>query len=322
MHTHSHHTEGAYSASDHAAVRAARRVTWVGSAVNALLAGLKVFAGLMGRSSAMVADGVHSFSDLITDIIVIVFVGVSRRKADQAHQYGHGKYETLATLLIAVLLVWVAVMFAADGVDNIFKALRGQEPPRPTWLALGMAIASIASKEVLYQYTRRVGERIHSAIVVANAWHHRSDALSSVATLLGIAGAMFLGEQWRILDPIAAVVVSVFIMIVAVQIGVPALRELLEASLPAEVREGMGRIIGGTPGVRAWHHFASRRNGNMMITDFHIKVDGGITVHEAHAIANDVEERLRRAYGTDLRVGIHIEPYEGEPTDADGRCAD
>lgn len=305
---------------DRQVVRTARHVTWVGFWVNAALGVLKVLAGIFGRSTAMVADGVHSFSDFITDIIVIVFVGISRRKADATYQYGHGKYETMATLMVAVILGVVGVLFMVDGAEKIYDAASGRPLPSPTWLALSMAVASIAAKEWLFRYTRRAGERIHSAVVVANAWHHRSDALSSLATLAGIAGAMALGDKWHILDPIAAMVVSVFIVIVAVRIGRPAVLELLEVSLPRETVEGMFRVIGTTPGVEAFHHFASRRNGNMMIVDFHIKVDPQISVYDAHAIATEVERRLRRAYGNDMLVNIHIEPYEGQKVDANRMC--
>lgn len=305
---------------DRQVVRTARHVTWVGFWVNAALGMLKVLAGIFGRSTAMVADGVHSFSDFITDIIVIVFVGISRRKADATYQYGHGKYETMATLMVAVILGVVGVLFMVDGAEKIYDAASGRPLPSPTWLALTMAVASIAAKEWLYRYTRRAGERIHSAVVVANAWHHRSDALSSLATLAGIAGAMALGDRWHILDPIAAMVVSVFIIIVAVRIGRPAVLELLEVSLPRETVEGMFRVLGNTPGVEAFHHFASRRNGNMMIVDFHIKVDPQISVYDAHAIATEVESRLRGAYGNDMLVNIHIEPYEGQEVDANRMC--
>lgn len=305
---------------DRQVVRTARHVTWVGFWVNAALGVLKVLAGIFGRSTAMVADGVHSFSDFITDIIVIVFVGISRRKADATYQYGHGKYETMATLMVAVILGVVGVLFMVDGAEKIYDAASGRPLPSPTWLALTMALASIAAKEWLYHYTRRAGERIHSAVVVANAWHHRSDALSSLATLAGIAGAMALGDRWHILDPIAAMVVSVFIIIVAVRIGRPAVLELLEVSLPRDTVEGMFRVIGNTSGVEAFHHFASRRNGNMMIVDFHIKVDPQISVYDAHAIATEVESRLRGAYGNDMLVNIHIEPYEGQEVDANRMC--
>lgn len=305
---------------DRQVVRTARHVTWVGFWVNAALGVLKVMAGIFGRSTAMVADGVHSFSDFFTDIIVIVFVGISRRKADATYQYGHGKYETLATLMVAVILAVVGVMFMVDGAEKIYDAASGRPLPSPTWLALTMALASIAAKEWLYRYTRRAGERIHSAVVVANAWHHRSDALSSLATLTGIGGAMALGDRWHILDPIAAMVVSVFIVIVAVRIGRPAVLELLEVSLPRDTVEGMFHVIGNTPGVEAFHHFASRRNGNKMIVDFHIKVNPSISVSDAHAIATEVEHRLRAAYGNDMLVNIHIEPYEGQTVDANRMC--
>lgn len=305
---------------DRQVVRTARHVTWVGFWVNAALGVLKVLAGIFGRSTAMVADGVHSFSDFFTDIIVIVFVGISRRKADATYQYGHGKYETLATLMVAVILAVVGVMFMVDGAEKIYDAASGRPLPSPTWLALTMAVASIAAKEWLYRYTRRAGERIHSAVVVANAWHHRSDALSSLATLAGIGGAMALGDRWHILDPIAAMVVSVFIVIVAVRIGRPAVLELLEVSLPRDTVEGMFHEIGNTPGVEAFHHFASRRNGNKMIVDFHIKVNPRISVSDAHAIATEVERRLRAAYGNGMRVNIHIEPYEGQTVDANRMC--
>lgn len=300
---------------DRTAVKVARHVTWVGFWINAVLAVAKVFAGVFGRSSAMVADGVHSFSDFITDVIVIVFVGMSRRKANHRFQYGHGKYETFATMLVALILALVGVMFFIDGTEKTLQAVRGEVLEAPTWLALAMAVVSIVSKEWLYRYTRRVGERINSAVVVANAWHHRSDALSSMATLAGVAGAMFLGEQWRVLDPLAAIVVSVFIVIVAFQIGLPAIHELLEVSLPKDTVEQMYRIISSTPGVRAFHHFASRRNGNRLLVDFHIKVDPEITVDQGHNIASLVEEKLREHFGPDISANIHVEPFRGQLVD-------
>lgn len=293
-------------------VGVARHVTWVGFWVNALLGVLKILAGIFGRSQAMIADGIHSFSDVVTDIIVIVFVGISRKKANDKFQYGHGKYETFATMMLSAILAVVGVLFFYEGARDTLHALHGAPLARPTWLALSMALASILAKEGLYHYTRLAGERIHSAAVVANAWHHRSDALSSLATLVGIAGAMFLGAKWRILDPIAAMVVSIFILIVAVQIGLPAVKELLEASLPRETVEQMYRIIGSTCGVKAFHHFASRRNGNTMIVDFHIKVEPGLTIDQGHHIASEVEKRLRDTFGKDMIINIHVEPYQGQ----------
>lgn len=303
-------------------VKVARHVTWVGFWINAALAALKIGAGILGRSGALVADGVHSLSDFVTDIIVIVFVGMSRRKADARYQYGHGKYETFAVMLISMALAAVAVMLFADSAGKTWRACHGEILPRPGMIALVIAAVSIISKEWLFHYTRRAGERIHSTAVIANAWHHRSDSLSSVATLAGIGGAIFLGEHWRMLDPIAAMLVSVFIAVVSFRIGMPAVKELLEISLPGPMVDDMWKIISSTEGVRAFHHFRSRRNGNRMIVDFHIKVDPGITVVAGHHIASEVERRLRAVYGDDMMVNIHVEPYRDEPVSNVGHCKD
>ncbi len=314
------HTISGNGADDAAVVRTARHVTWVGFWVNAVLGTAKVLAGIFGRSSAMVADGVHSFSDFVSDIIVILFVGISRKKANERYQYGHGKYETFATMLLSLLLAIVAILFFVDGAEKTWNALRGEIIPAPTWLALGMCVLSVLSKEWLYRYTRKAGERIGSSVVVANAWHHRSDALSSLATMAGIAGAMFLGPHWRVLDPIAAMVVSVFIAVISVRLGMPAIRELLEISLPKEMTRRMFGIIGATPGVEAFHRFASRRSGSQMFVDFHVKLSPDITVEQGHVIASEVERRLRDAFGDRLVANIHVEPYRGQPVDANNMC--
>lgn len=305
---------------DTTVVKIARHVTWVGFWVNAILGTAKVLAGIFGRSSAMVADGVHSFPDFVSDIIVILFVGISRKKANERYQYGHGKYETFATMLLSLILALVALAFFIDGAEKTWLALRGEALPAPTWLALGMCVLSIAAKEWLYRYTRSAGERIGSPVVIANAWHHRSDALSSLATMAGIAGAMFLGPHWRVLDPIAAMVVSVFIAVISVRLGIPAVRELLEISLPREITRQMFQIIGATPGVEAFHRFASRQNGSQMFVDFHIKVSPAITVEQGHFIASDVERRLRDVFGDRLVANIHVEPYRGQAVDSNNMC--
>lgn len=302
-------------------VRVGRRVTWVGFWVNAALAAVKIVAGIVGRSGALVADGVHSLSDFATDVVVIVMLGVSRRSENSRYTYGHGKYETLGTLIIAVLLVGVGLALFYGGLEGVIKAARGEMPPRPTWLALIVAVLSIASKEWLFHYTRRWGERIGSSAVIANAWHHRSDAISSVATLAGVAGAMFLGHHWTVLDPIAAMLVSVFIVGVGVKLAIPSVKELLEVSLPESEVAAMKRIVKDTPGVIAFHHFRSRQNGDRKIVDIHLKVDPGITVSAAHDIATNVEERLRDHFGNVL-ANTHIEPYRGETRCTDGGVKD
>ncbi|MDE6685230.1 MAG: cation diffusion facilitator family transporter, partial [Duncaniella sp.] len=187
-------------------------VTLIGSAVNALLIVLKFLAGFMGKSSAMIADAVHSLSDFISDVVVLVFVRIAGKPRDKGHEYGHGKFETLASLIIGVMLGIAGIGLMINGVESVIRSLNGESLPRPTMLALVIAILAIVSKEWLYRYTMRAGTRLDSQAVMANAWHHRSDAISSVGTLAGIAGAMFLGDKWRILDPVAAVVVSFFII--------------------------------------------------------------------------------------------------------------
>lgn len=290
-------------------VRIGRRVTWVGFWSNIFLAVAKILAGIYGRSSAMIADGVHSASDLATDVVVLIVIGASRRKEDKIYTYGHGKIETFASFVIALLLGIVGIGICADGVDGVMASLRGDMLPRPGWIALAMAVVSIAIKEWLFRYTRDAGRRINSSAMEANAWHHRSDSFSSMATLAGIAGAMFLGQKWRVLDPAAAILVSVLIVVMAWRLGVKSVKELLEVSLPKEITDGMLGIIAETPGVMAFHRFRSRRNGSRMIVDLHVKVDPGLSVVQGHDIATAIENSIKERYG-DVLVNVHIEPFE------------
>lgn len=287
----------------------AKKVTWVGFVVNAVLSLAKVAAGIIGNSGAMIADGVHSISDFITDIIVLVFIGVSSRGENENYRYGHGKFETFATMLISFALIAVAVGLFVSSASSIWDAVNGKMLPEPGMIAFVMAIVSIVTKEWLFQYTRIAGEQINSTALVANAWHHRSDAFSSIAVLIGIGCAMFLGESWRILDPVAALIVSVFIFMVAWRLAVPSVKELLEVSLPDAVNAEIGEEIKNVSGVRAFHHLRTRKNGNIYIMDFHIKVDPSLTIVEAHDIANDVENALKAKYGASAIVNVHIEPY-------------
>ncbi len=284
-----------------------RHVTWVGFWANAALSALKIAAGVIGRSSAMIADGIHSASDLITDVAVIVVLGVSRKHADSSHSYGHGKIETFVTFIIALLLAGVAVGMFIDGITRTIDSLKGSPLPRPGWIALAMAVVSIVAKEWLFRYTRAAARKISSTAMEANAWHHRSDAFSSLATLVGIAGAMFLGAQWRILDPLAAAAVSILIIIMAWKMARQSIRELLEASLPKSVTDDMKQIIRTTPGVEGFHNFRSRQNGNTKIVDMHLKLASDLSLVEAHDIATKVEHRLKEHFSP-VTVYIHMEP--------------
>lgn len=289
-------------------VRLGRKVTWVGFWANTALSVFKILAGIFGRSSAMIADGVHSASDLLTDVAVLLVIGASRKKADTEHSYGHGKIETFVTFLIALLLGGVGIGILIDGVKRAVEFFEGGVILEPTWLALSMALISILAKEWLFRYTRSTARKIGSSAMEANAWHHRSDAFSSIATLAGIAGAMFLGPGWRFLDPMAAVVVSALIIAMSCKMAKTSIGELLETSLPKEESERISNIITSTPGVKYFHHFRSRSNGNTKIVDFHIKLDPEISLKQAHDIATEVENRIKKEFSP-IVVNIHMEPY-------------
>ena len=286
------------------------RITWIGSIVNFLLLIFKFVAGFLGHSSALVADAVHSLSDFVTDIIVIVFVKISGKPEDEDHKYGHGKYETLATALIGLALFAVGVGLLAGGATKVVEVIKGAILPAPSIVALVAAAVSIVSKEILYRYTVRVGKNLNSQAVIANAWHHRSDAFSSIGTLVGIGGAIFLGEKWRILDPIAAIVVSVFILKVAVDLIKPCVDELLERSLPAETEKQILDIITSFPEVSSPHHLRTRRIGNNYAIEVHIRMDGQTTLKDAHNVATDIERRLKAEFGPETHIGIHMEPVK------------
>ena len=284
------------------------RVTLLGSFVNLLLVVFKFIAGIVGHSAAMIADAVHSLSDFITDIIVIIFVAISGKPEDSDHSYGHGKYETLATAVIGIILFFVGVGILISGIKAIVGALQGVPLQAPSLLALIAAVISIVVKEALYHYTVKRGKALDSSSVVANAWHHRSDALSSIGTAIGIGGAVFLGEQWRILDPIAAVVVSIFIIKVAVELIKPCIDELVERSLPEEVEQRIHALILQSPQVSSPHHLRTRRIGSCIAIEVHIRMDGQISLSEAHQVASDIERRLKAEFGEKTHIGIHMEP--------------
>lgn len=294
---------------DMAREKKAARVTWVGFFTNLLLSTAKIIAGVVGRSSAMIADGIHSLSDFITDFIVIIFIKISAKHEDNDHPYGHGKFETFATMLISFALFIVAIGIFYSGSVKIYEVLNGRVIERPTYLALIMAAVSIVVKEILYWYTIIVGRKIESPAVIANGWHHRSDAFSSIGTLIGISGAMFLGERWRILDPITSVIVGIFIIGVAYKLARPSIQELLEMSLPEEIEHSIEQKIQATPGVITFHHLRTRKNGNTFIIDMHIKVDPHSSIVEAHDIATHVENNLKTAFGKRTQINVHIEPY-------------
>ena len=285
-----------------------RKITLIGAGVNIVLTAIKIVAGVLGRSAAMIADGVHSLSDLLSDIVVLVFTHISSKGRDRDHSFGHGKFETLATLIVSLILVVVGGKLMAGGVQKIVDILNGEAIPVPGHIALWAALASVLAKEILYIATARVGKKVNSPVVIANAWHHRSDALSSIGALAGIGGAILLGEKWTILDPIASCCISIAIIVVAVKMALPSLSELLETSLPEAIEEDIKKTAAAVPGVEDIHNLQTRRNGISFIIDAHVVVDPTISVVQAHDIATAVEDALRAKYGTETQISIHIEP--------------
>ena len=286
------------------------RVTLAGSAVNVVLLVFKFVAGFLGGSAAMIADAVHSLSDFITDVIVLLFVKLSSKPEDSDHDYGHGKYETLATSLIGLALMFVGVMIMHNGVCSIASAIMGNPLPQPGMIALAAALVSIALKEWAYRFTVKVGRKCESQAVIANAWHHRSDALSSIGTAVGIGGAILLGEKWAVLDPIAAVVVSVFIIRTAWQLTKQSAGELLEQSLPADMEREIVDIVACEPMTSEGHHLRTRRIGSHIAIEMHLRMPGDISLYESHQHATNIEQKLRKRFGASTHIGLHVEPLK------------
>jgi len=284
------------------------KVTLIGGAVNVLLLVFKFVAGFVGHSAAMVADAVHSLSDFLTDIIVLVFVHISGQPKDKSHDYGHGKFETLAMTLIGLALLGVAIGIIYKGGIKIAAWLQGEQLEAPGMLALWAALASIVLKEAVYQYSMIQARKLQSQAVEANAWHHRSDALSSIGTAVGIGGAIFFGARWAVLDPLASIIVGAFIVKVSVDLLRNGVGDLMEQSLPDDVEQEILSLAGGVPGVSEPHDLRTRRIGNHYAIELHILVDGDLPLREAHEKADEVEQRLIERYGPETHVVVHVEP--------------
>ena len=284
------------------------KVTLLGGLVNIVLLVFKFVAGILGHSAAMIADAVHSLSDFLTDIIVLMFVRISSKPKDKSHDYGHGKYETLAMTLIGVALLSVAIGIIYGGATKISVWARGVQLEAPGLLALWAALLSIILKEGIYHYSMIKARQLNSQAVEANAWHHRSDALSSVGTAVGIGGAIFLGQRWTVLDPLASVVVGAFIVKVAVGLLRNGIGDLMEQSLPDAVENEILQLAGSVPGVAMPHDLRTRRIGNHYAIELHILMDGDMTLREAHDKATQVEDTLKSHYGPETHVAVHVEP--------------
>ena len=288
------------------------KVTLLGGAVNVVLLVFKFVAGILGHSAAMVADAIHSLSDFITDLIVLVFVYISGKPQDKTHDYGHGKYETLALVFIGLALLAVAVGIFTSGTQKIISWYNGEQLAAPGILALWAALISILLKELTYRYTIHKARQLDSTSMEANAWHHRSDALSSIGTAVGIGGAVLLGKRWTVLDPLASLVVGAFIVKVSFDLINKGMSELMEKSLPDDVEDEIMRIAASEPDVIEPHDLKTRRIGNRYAIELHILMDGNITLTKAHNHADSIEDQLKRTFGENTHVAIHMEPKETE----------
>lgn len=286
------------------------RVTIAGSIINILLLAFKFAAGILGHSAAMIADAIHSLTDFVTDAIVLIFVRLGSKPTDRDHDYGHGKYETLASAIIGVSLLVVGMMICYSGVTKTYHAMCGEPLQQPGFIALAAAVASVVLKEWAYRFTVRVGRRCHSEAVVANAWHHRSDALSSVGTTVGIGGAIILGEKWAVLDPLTAIVVSLFIMKAAWSVLSKAVDELTDGSLPKETEDEIEKIVSEDNDVSVVHNLCTRRIGNRIAIEMHVRMPGETSLYVAHLHATEIEQRLKQRFGADTHISIHLEPVK------------
>jgi len=288
------------------------RVTLLGFFVNLFLSVFKLIAGFLGNSSAMIADAVHSFSDFASDIVVMVSLKIAGKPADSSHDYGHGKFETLATFIISATLLLVGVGIGYEGIVKIIEVVNGAEVQSPKLIAVIAAIVSIISKEAVYRKTLSVGRKINSSAVIANAWHHRTDSLSSVCALIGIGLAYFFGDMFMIFDPIAALVVCFFILKTGVDLLKESMAQFLEYSLPVEEKTKIIKMVEEIEGLSTPHDLKTRKIGNIVSIEMHVYADAEMNVKKAHELVDEAEKKIRSVYGEETNISIHIEPLEKE----------
>jgi cation diffusion facilitator family transporter len=282
-----------------------RKVTWIGLFVNLFLAGIKFTAGILGKSQALVADAIHSLTDLTTDIAVIAGSHYWERPPDEDHPYGHKRLETLVTVFIGLMLVAAGLGIGWKAVSTLQH--NGTSPPG--WIALLAALVSIICKEAIYRWTARTGKRLKSAALAANAWHHRTDALSSLPVLVAVGGARVF-PSWSFLDRVGAVVVSIFIIHASIKIVVPALSELIDAGAPAGTRKKIGELAHENGSVLQVHKVRTRYISTSIVVELHIVVQGSLTVRQGHDIADDVKDRIIAGIPEILDVIVHVDPAD------------
>ena len=292
-------------------VKRANRVTWLSVYANIFLTAAKLVVGIFGHSAAMVADALHSLSDFATDFAVMIGMRLAGKPEDDDHPYGHGKYETLAAILVGAALCGVGLMITFHAGESLFKALvLDVWPERPALLALWAGLASIVVKELLYHLTVKVAHDTQNDALLANAWHHRSDALSSIGTSIGVGAAALFGGKWVLLDPLAAVIVGLILLKIAWDVVRVSLDKLLEHGMEPEENERILAILHAIPGLCEPHHLRSRRVGTVAVIELHFRVDPEMTVRQGHEIATQAECALRESFGPNSIITVHVEPIK------------
>jgi cation diffusion facilitator family transporter len=285
------------------------RVTIIGMVINILLTVIKIVTGVIGNSAALIADGAHSLSDLLSDFVVIFSIRISSRPEDDSHNFGHKKIENLASVIVGIMLLVAGALILSESAAAIYDFIQGTPIEKPAMITFYVALLSIFSKELLYQYTHRVAKRLDSDMIEVNAWHHRTDAFSSVGVAAGIGAAILLGDRWTILDPIMAVLLALYILYIAAKIIYSSTNDLMEASLSPEVNNEIKSIIMNCSGVLNMHSLKTRKLGSSKAIDMHIMIDGNLTVKEADEIQKEIESSLKRRFGPDTYVIIKVEPF-------------
>lgn len=287
-----------------------KTVSWIGLGTDGLLSVAKVTAGLVFHSQAILADGMHSASDLTTDVAVLAGLRLSEQPPDPTHHYGHERINTLSAMFVGTALVAAAAWIVYSAINLLHTWSHEGPTPVTGSIPFYVAVAAVPIKELLYQITNRVGRRTGNRSLQANAWHHRTDAFSSVAAAAGLAGATFGGPGWAFLDPVIALLLSVFLLVTGLRILYGSASELIDRAPPEHVMAELERVIQGTPGVKTFHAFRGRELGGKLALDVHIQVEPTLTVHEGHEIASDVRERIQAFDDRVLEVIVHVEPAE------------
>ncbi len=288
----------------------AKKVTFIGVFINIFLFVFKILFGYIGRSSALIADGIHSFSDLSSDIVVILGLKLSSKPSDEKHKYGHGKYETFANLVLGTFLFFAAIEIFYYSFEEIIRIFKGGEVLTPAWFTVIIAALSILFKTYIFIFTKKAGKKFGSELLISNAYHHLTDSISSLVVLLGIVGSKTLPGFWRFLDPLAALILSIIIFILSFNILKSSFDELLERSIGKEEEEKVLKIINSVKGVYDPHNLRTRRIGNYIAVDVHIRVNKELNITEAHNLASQVEKKLKECFSERLIINIHIEPLK------------